>query len=204
MADQTLQRINDLANYLSAVPIRVDCFFVTAARLFRTTPHEIAIRIDMPVPTPGTRGLDTAHILTALQRLDLNFKSWAFQGRNSGGGGPIRNPEGRPEAMVPANLGMPSVVGVAYRRPDRTGHVVICKNPASPHRTYVDYQASPNGTNVTEDVRRSRIVVYFAVDPASRGLDQRHRQGIEHMEVDPQDDEPMEWENAGGDEPMEH
>ncbi|KZT10975.1 uncharacterized protein LAESUDRAFT_789266 [Laetiporus sulphureus 93-53] len=58
----------------------------------------------------------------------------------------------------------PRQVGVAYRRPDGSGHVVVLNSPGSPYRRYMDYQSRARGQDVTSEVRASRIYIIFALD----------------------------------------
>lgn len=108
---------------------RNDCFFVTTAQLLGTTVQDISTRTGIPVPPPGSPGgISIPNMVEGLTRLGLRFNAW--MSTPSSGGGPIRN-RPRPEQLqgVPESRafvrGAPRVVGVAYLRPDGTGHVVV-------------------------------------------------------------------------------
>ncbi|KAE8330034.1 hypothetical protein BDV39DRAFT_40794 [Aspergillus sergii] len=197
MTEVQLKGLDALANQFVRVPVRYDCFFVTAAYLLRTNVQEIANRIHMPVPPLDSGGLSASDVIQALTRLGMAFNVWTY---NEISGGPITgSTRGVVESQAGRAVGMPRVVGAAYRRPNGEGHVVICRNPGTPYRRYQDYQASRNGSDITGEVRNSRIFAYFAVDTnASRGdFFQEHRQEIEQMEVDQESgegDEPMDYE----------
>ncbi|KAK6337781.1 hypothetical protein TWF696_001261 [Orbilia brochopaga] len=210
MAEMSLKDLNSLAGRLVRVPVRMDCFFVTTAFLLRTTVDDISRRINIPVPQPGSTGVGIGDIINGLTRLGMVFNVWNYQEEPSGGG-PIRGPNantlGVVESRAGSAVGMPRVVGAVYLRPDRTGHVVVCRNPGTPYRRYVDYQASSAGADATRDAQSSRIVAYFALDtdrtPASAVPDNQ-KQGIEQMEVDEErahPDEPMDWEDGEGNKP---
>ncbi|KAI0779814.1 hypothetical protein C8Q74DRAFT_717457 [Fomes fomentarius] len=205
----TLESLDALANWLTSAPVRVDCFFVTLGTMLGTTVDDIARRIGTPVPQPGSSsGVSVRQIIDGLTSLGLVFRVWMYQPEPPSGGGPIRGTRGPitagiPEPLAHAAPGMPRVVGAAYRRPDRSGHVVICRmpphrSPGTPYRRYVDYQGSPSGRDVTRDAQNSQICVLFGIDrDASRGeFYQRHRQQIERMEVEEAqahpEGEPME------------
>ncbi|KAJ6258232.1 hypothetical protein Dda_7151 [Drechslerella dactyloides] len=206
MSDMSLKDLNSLANRLVRVPVRMDCFFVTLAFLLRTTVEDISARINIPVPAPGSTGVNIGDIINALTRLGMVFNVWNYQEDPAGNGGPIRggavaNNLGLAETAVHGAVGMPRVVGAVYLRPDRTGHVVVCRNPGTPYRRYIDYQASRAGTDATRDAQNSRIVAYFALDTdrTTGGVNNDQRQGIEQMEVDEErahPDEPMEVDDA--------
>ncbi|KAK2600120.1 hypothetical protein QQS21_005135 [Conoideocrella luteorostrata] len=192
--DQTkvqLDKIDSFTQWITRAPIRNDCFFVTCAVLLGTTPEDISQRTGLPIPPesrPGEgRGVSIDEMIQALTRLGIRFRTWSFR-RGSN--------RGVSEALALPPRGLPRVVGVAYRRPDGTGHVVIARNPGTEHRRYIDYQASPSGRDVTEDVRMSRIFAYIHVDiDASSGeFFTTQRPMIERMEIDygEQDLEPME------------
>ncbi|KAF3921303.1 hypothetical protein ABW21_db0207979 [Orbilia brochopaga] len=208
MSEMALKDLDSLANRLVRVPIRMDCFFVTLAFLLRTTVQDISTRIGIPVPAPGSNGVGVADVVNALTRLGMVFNVWNWTDETNGNnGGPVRGPNtnvntiGVVEARAGRAVGMPRVVGAVYIRPDRTGHVVVCRNPGTPYRRYVDYQASTSGADATRDAQGSRIVAYFALDTDRTPrtiVDNNHVQQIEQMEVDEErahPDEPMDWED---------
>ncbi|KAM0738261.1 hypothetical protein ACQRIT_007453 [Beauveria bassiana] len=195
-----LGNLDQLAKWLTNTPVRADCVFVTVAHLLGTTPEEVSRRTNVPIPQPGQGG--TPEMLTILTKLGLVFRVWTYGSLPQGGGGPIRTRPlhpGRPLYVAfPRATGMPRTVGVAYYLPDATGnirpdgngevigHVVVCTNPGTPYARYVDYQADPNGLDITATMRNTRIAAYFSIDPnASTGdLATTQRPAIEQMEVD--------------------
>lgn len=224
--EPTLENLNALANWLIPTPVRMDCFFVTLAVLLGTNVNALSSSLGMPVPQPGSTGVQSSQIVQALVSLGLAFRVWTFREPENGGGGPIRGRErGVSERHWGSIAGMPNTVGIGYRRPDRTGHVVICRSesspkplsewpadcacihrqPGTPYSQYLDFQQSRRGADVASDVANSEILFVFWVDTgASHGrfFDQ-HRRRIEQVvsgEV-----EPMEVEEQGpsSSEPME-
>ena len=67
------------------------------------------------------------------------------------------------------------------------------------YRSYLDYQASPAGADVTAEVKTSRVCVVFALDLSrSRGpLFEQQRRAIEQMEVDEEQAHPEPMELVG-------
>jgi len=140
-----------------------NCAFVTIAYLLGTTAADLCqhLGINLDPGQPGV-GLDT--IQQALERMGFAFRSIAFtHTSNTGGGGPIHHARGVREALI-TGRGWPRQVGVAYRRPNGTGHVVVLNSPGSPYRRYMDYQTIATGQDVTAEVQASRIYMVFAVD----------------------------------------
>ncbi|KAM4065107.1 hypothetical protein HRG_004555 [Hirsutella rhossiliensis] len=68
-----LQALGALADFLTQVPLRADCFFVTSARLLGTTVEDISNRAGVAVPRPGTSGVSMSNMMAALERLGLLF-----------------------------------------------------------------------------------------------------------------------------------
>ncbi|KAM0664471.1 hypothetical protein ACQRIU_006329 [Beauveria bassiana] len=236
-----LGELDRLAKWLTNTPVRADCVFVTVAHLLGTTPEEVSRRTNVPIPQPGEGG--TPEMLTILSKLGLVFRVWTYGSLPQGGGGPTRtrplHPGGPLYVAFPRATGMPRTMGVAYYLPDASGnirpdgngevigHVVVCTNPGTPYARYIDYQADPNGRDITESMRNTRIAAYFSIDPnASTGdLITTQRPAIEQMEVDeeqahsetqndepqlerpptlPQDtSEPMDVDSDNSDEPMD-
>ncbi|ODA77299.1 hypothetical protein RJ55_06926 [Drechmeria coniospora] len=171
-----------LTNLLTSTPVRADCIFVTVSHLLGTTPEEVSRRSGVEIPAPGQGG--SGHIFEVLARNGIAWRLWRL------------THQGRPEYLA-FPPGMPRIVGVAYwprgtgTRPDTRrvpGHVVICRNPGTPYRRYIDYQADPNGLDITHTMDHVQIFGYFAVDlDASHGdLVTAQRPAIERMEVEEQ------------------
>ncbi|KAF4443737.1 Heat-labile enterotoxin, A chain [Fusarium austroafricanum] len=196
---------NALLNGLNSLPVRYDCFFVTAAFLLRTTVEDVAWRLGLPVPTADYRGASASDIVNALTATGLVFDIWTYD-EPEGTGGPITGSAtiGIAESRANRQVRMPGrptprIVGAAYRRANGEGHVVVCRNPGTPYRRYLDYQAHPSGVDVTREVESSSIFVYFGIDTsASTGqLFLSHQTEIEAMDFE---DEPEAMEV--GDEPQ--
>ncbi|KAM3452545.1 hypothetical protein MY3296_004434 [Beauveria thailandica] len=201
-----LGNLDQLAKWLTNTPVRADCVFVTVAHLLGTTPEEVSRRTNVPIPQPGQGG--TPEMLTILTKLGLVFRVWTYGSLPQGGGGPIRTRPlhpGRPLYVAfPRATGMPRTMGVAYYLPDATGnirpdgngevigHVVVCTNPGTPYARYIDYQADPNGRDITETMRNTRIAAYFSIDPnASTGdFITTQRPAMEQMEVEQEQAHP--------------
>ncbi|KID82368.1 Heat-labile enterotoxin, A chain [Metarhizium guizhouense ARSEF 977] len=216
-----ISQIDGLANWLTRAPIRNDCFFVTTAKLTGASVEDISRAVDIKVPPPkrpgdsGRDGIAVKEMVKAFDRLGLKYKVWSYNWFNDF--------DGRAEALAMPPKGLPKVVGVAYRRPDGSGHVVVCRleqtyssipqnetnaltlsKPGTPYRRYLDYQASPQGTDVTADVRQSRIFAYFHIDPEASqvqftnnlqaqiaAMEREATQFGEPMEVEPFYDEEL-------------
>ncbi|KYK54417.1 hypothetical protein DCS_06375 [Drechmeria coniospora] len=194
-----LDKMEALTNLLTSTPVRADCIFVTVSHLLGTTPEEVSRRSGVEIPAPGQGG--SGHIFEVLARNGIAWRLWRVRGDETSGRrpGPDRNQlthQGRPEYLA-FPPGMPRIVGVAYwprgtgTRPDTRrvpGHVVICRNPGTPYRRYIDYQADPNGLDITHTMDHVQIFGYFAVDlDASHGdLVTAQRPAIERMEVEEQ------------------
>ena len=129
-----------LAERLARV-CRVDCFFVTLAFLLHTTVDDVAQRIGIPVPSPGTSGVSISQIIDSLNLLGLRLREYNVDSQMVPVGGREVPPRrtGASGAVLenrPIGRGMSHLVGVAYTRPDRSGHVVVCRCVLiSPHRT---------------------------------------------------------------------
>ncbi|KAI0766699.1 hypothetical protein BD413DRAFT_615104 [Trametes elegans] len=199
----TLQDLDALANWLTNTPVRVDCFFVTLAVMLGTTTQNLAHQLGMEVPKPGTQGVSIPQIIHGLTALGLAFRVWTYNEPPSGGG-PIRNQphrsvQGVSEPLAHAASSMPPIVGAAYLRRDGSGHVVVCRSPGTPYRRYIDYQASRDGKNVTNDAHGSRICVIFGVDlkNSTGTFFKQQKPKIEKMEVDEEKEhhEPMETDH---------
>ena len=86
------------------------------------------------------------------------------------------------------------------------------RNPGTPYQRYFDYQASPQGEDVSSDVRDSRICFVFGVDRTSSSGElyeqmevvesqERENEPMEWQDV-PERNEPMDWQDVpGGSEP---
>lgn len=157
--EPTLENLNALANWLIPTPVRMDCFFVTLAVLLGTNVNALSSSLGMPVPQPGSTGVQSSQIVQALVSLGLAFRVWTFREPENGGGGPIRGRErGVSERHWGSIAGMPNTVGIGYRRPDRTGHVVICRSESSPSLkvsglltapAFIDNQERPTADTLT-------------------------------------------------------
>ncbi|KID94242.1 hypothetical protein MAJ_09817, partial [Metarhizium majus ARSEF 297] len=96
-------------------------------------------------------------MIKVFEELGLRYRTWTYKS----------NPDsvGRGEALALPPRNLPRVVGVAYERPNNGGgHIVVCRNPGTPYRRYIDYQKNPKGIDVTADVRKSLIYGYFHLD----------------------------------------
>lgn len=100
-----------------------NCFFVTLAHLCGTNARDLCNRLGQR-PGPTGVGLVTANHALAL--LGVRFDIWVYT-PTSGGGPDPQELRGVPEATAMRTLGLPRAVGVAYRRPDGSGHVVVCR-----------------------------------------------------------------------------
>ncbi|KAM4065078.1 hypothetical protein HRG_012809 [Hirsutella rhossiliensis] len=210
-AELVLQNIDAFVAWLIQTPriARNDCFFVTTAQLLNTTVQDISERTRIPAPPPGEpAGISIEDIVEGLTRLGLRFRVWQSQPHS--GGGPIRHrPRPQQDPGVTESQafvqGAPRVVGVAYVRTDGTGHVVVGRNPGRPYSRYTDYQAHPNGVDVTQEVRASRIHGVFYIDTqASTGdLIDAQRPAVERMEIDEEQTHTGQSSSNGGVEPME-
>ncbi|KAJ7475757.1 hypothetical protein FB451DRAFT_255743 [Mycena latifolia] len=195
----TLDTLNALANQLTNTLPGADvtfntrfnpehlcnnCFFVTLAVLLGTNARDLCNALQQG-PAPGSGGIALQTAAQVLTRLGpVQFNVWVYN--EVTGGGPIRGDlRGVSEATIRA-VGLPRVVGVAYRRQDGSGHVVICRNPGTGYRRYMDYQVRSEGQDVTSEVRQSRICMIFAIDRqnSTGGYVDQHAQEIEQMETD--------------------
>ncbi|KAI5820172.1 hypothetical protein BZA77DRAFT_101999 [Pyronema omphalodes] len=118
---------------------------------------------------PNAAGLSIEEIQETLERTGHKFIAVKYTEKqgSSGGGGPIRNrPQGIPEAVFARQkLSVPrQKVGVAYLRPDGTGHVVVLGAAGTPYRSYKDYQVKTAGEDVTKEVKECRIFLMFYLE----------------------------------------
>ena len=115
-----IQTINSVYN-----PERLvnNCFFVTLAHLCGTNARDLCNRLGQH---PGPTGVGLVTATHALALLGVRFDIWVYT--PTSGGGPVpQERRGVPEATAMRTLGLPRAVGVAYRRPDGSGHVVVCR-----------------------------------------------------------------------------
>lgn len=123
--DMQLQSLDELGNLLTRMPLRADCFFVTCAQLVGATVQDMSDRAGVAVPQPGSGGISISNMVAAIERLGLRFRVWTYN--DDGEAGPSRVPRGVPESQAHPGVGAPRVMGVAYRRPDGSGHVVVVR-----------------------------------------------------------------------------
>jgi len=149
-----------------------NCAFVTIAYLLNTDAQSLCDFIGIR-PSPFDAGVDLDTIIDALKRVGATYRWRSFvetkraiptegnswQGEDRYCRYPGRGtPEGRRYGV-----GWPSQVGVAYRRPDGTGHVVVLKLPGTPYRYYMDYQQSRRGRDVTREVKQGTAHLMFSI-----------------------------------------
>ncbi|ODA76513.1 hypothetical protein RJ55_07783 [Drechmeria coniospora] len=198
---------DELIKWMVENNVRNDCFFVTAAHLLDTTVEDISRRAGVPLPRPGVGGISLAEMFTALETLGLRFRAYTFQGTDetTGHGTPsaMRCRPGRSAFAGPTGRRV-DVMGLAYTRPDGSGHVVIIRNAGTPYARCLDFQAKPGGLDVTREVRRSNVCAYFYVDfrTSSGAYVTGRRESVEQMNQRARLDsaEPMDYEPSG-DEP---
>lgn len=130
----TVEKLDAFTSWLMGAKVRADCFFVTTARLLDTTVQDISNRTGIEVPEPGTSGVSLENIVNALTRLGLRFRTWGSQGtdegrRHTAGGPTINRPNrvGLPHYWAFPGRNIPRTMGVAYIRPDGSGHVVVAR-----------------------------------------------------------------------------
>ncbi|ODA76044.1 hypothetical protein RJ55_08326 [Drechmeria coniospora] len=164
-----------------------DCFFVSCARLLNATVEEAAVAAGFPAPRRGGPGMSRDDVLLAIERLGLSLRIYTIRGRGQvQAPGPDRFPHcvwyGR--AFPRGRRRLRRLVAVTYLpRGSQTLHVVIGRNVGTPYATFTDFQADPNGVDVTREVTRSWICEYIYVDwSSSQGEFVRSRiQGVRQM-----------------------
>ncbi|KAJ7692318.1 hypothetical protein B0H16DRAFT_1486516 [Mycena metata] len=174
-AAQAQGRNQMLANWVAAAPARMDCFFVTIARLMGGadagwTPQKLSVETGVPIPAPGSpAGISAQHIFEIINKVGLWVVTY---------GGPLSNPVTSTEANAYNGISpneLSEYVGVGYLGLGHTanGHVVVCQNPGKASRGYLDYQnmVGRQPKNVTAEVQASQIYFVF---------------GVRRMEVDQQ------------------
>lgn len=142
-----------------------NCAFVTMSYLLGVTAADLCNHVGIR-PVPGAPGVSLDTVLQALGRLGVAWSAVRYSTtvrvaqvlRE-------RRVRGVPPGRVTRPTGWPSHVGVAYRRANGTGHVVVgTALGGAGYTRYMDYQQSSKGQDVSADVRASRIHMIFAVD----------------------------------------
>jgi len=185
--DELLAQLASLADGLGGAGIDVrsrynpsqllnNCSIVTMAYLTGTDARSLLTRIGVPLD-PNSPGLSLQQIQAAGERAGVAFAAHNYSERLPNNGGPVRTRTGAPEAVFTRRARFPRRrVGVAYRRPNGSGHVVTVANAGTQYRRYMDYQARTAGQDVTAEVKRSRIYMAFYFNSNE----------AEPMEVDPE------------------
>jgi hypothetical protein len=143
-----------------------NCSLVTMAVLLGTDARTILTRLGLAL-NPNAPGLSIEEIQATLERTGHKFIATKYNEKQASGGGPIRSrAQGIPEAVFARQkLSVPrQKVGVAYKRPDGSGHVVVLGAAGTPYRSYMDYQVKTAGQDVTKEVKGCRIHLMFYLE----------------------------------------
>ena len=131
--------------------LRNDCVFVSIAHLLgMSSVEQLYRKINWTAPTdPAGISWDEIHEVLAA----LEFRV-VFEDYNAIPLRPVRALN-----MHPPHNAQPACFGVIYRRKDGSEHCVVQERKYS--YNYIDYQHSPEGVSVWEDVRESYIHARF-------------------------------------------
>ena len=143
-----------------------NCVFVTLASLLGKTADQLSREIDIEMPTNGSGGLSIASLRPVFESI-----AWVVKTRHvmvafySPGQFP-NSPQNDYIKRQVKVLELGQRVGVGYKRPDGSGHVVTMQPEERGGYRYVCYQQSQFGRDVTEEVEGATIVFTFSAYPS--------------------------------------